>query len=54
MGRISYVGRLLKEFLLFARENKAYWIVPLVLVLLLLIVLVVAGQTATPFMYTLF
>ncbi len=54
MGKLKYSGRLLREFVSFARENKAYWIVPLVVVLGLVALLIVAGQTAAPFVYTLF
>ena len=49
-----HVLRLLREFGEFAWQNKAWWIVPIVLVLLLLGFLVVAGQSAAPFIYTLF
>jgi hypothetical protein len=43
------------EFWLFMRENKAYWMAPIIITLLLLIVLVVLGGTsAAPFIYTLF
>ena len=54
MGKIGYVGSLLREVVQFARENKVYWIVPFVLVLGLLVLLVVTSQTAAPFIYTLF
>jgi len=54
MSKLSYAGRLLKEFVLFARQNKVYWIIPLVLILALLIFLIVAGQSTAPFIYTLF
>ena len=54
MARIGYIGSLLREVLQFARENKAYWIVPFVLVLGLLVLLVVTSQAAAPFIYTLF
>lgn len=50
----KYLGRLLEEFFAFAWQNKAWWIVPIVLVLLLLALLIVAGQGAAPFVYTLF
>jgi hypothetical protein len=44
-----------REFLLFMRENKAWWMAPIVVVLLLLIGLIVLGSTAAaPFVYTLF
>ncbi len=44
-----------KEFVLFLKENKAYWMAPILIVLLLLIVLVIfGGSSAAPFIYTLF
>jgi len=52
--RLSYVGKLMGDLWGFAKENKAWWIVPLVAVLLLGAVLIVAGQGAAPFIYTLF
>ena len=43
------------EFFGFAWKNKAWWIVPIVLVLLLLSLLIVAGSSVAPaFIYTLF
>ena len=42
------------EILQFARQNKVYWIVPLVLILGLVILLVVTSQATAPFIYTLF
>jgi len=51
---LKHIGILLKEFGEFAWHNKAWWIIPVVLVLLLLAFLVVAGQSAAPFIYTLF
>lgn len=50
----KYFGRQIKELFRFAWANKAWWIIPIVLVLLLLAVLIVAGQGAAPFIYTLF
>ncbi|MDG2168625.1 MAG: DUF5989 family protein [Opitutales bacterium] len=39
----------------FAKENKKYWLLPLVLTLLLLGTLIIfAGSSAAPFVYTLF
>jgi hypothetical protein len=54
MRYLGYAGKLLKEFFLFARQNKVYWIVPLILVLALLALLIIAGQSSAPFIYTLF
>ena len=54
MRFIKYFGRLLGEFFGFAMQNKAWWIIPIVLVLLLLTVFIVAGSGVAPFIYTLF
>ncbi|MDA0990782.1 MAG: DUF5989 family protein [Verrucomicrobia bacterium] len=54
MRFFRHLGRLLKEFMGFAWENKAWWIVPMILVLLLLGLLITTTQTAAPFIYTLF
>lgn len=54
MRFLKHLLRLLKEFGLFAWHNKAWWIVPVILVLLLLGLLIVSGQTVAPFIYTLF
>jgi len=45
----------LTEFWFFLRENKKWWLTPMIVVLLILGVLVVLGGTAVaPFIYTLF
>lgn len=54
MGRFRYSTRLLRELTQLARDKKAYWIVPLAIVLGLTAFLVVAGQAAAPLLYTLF
>ena len=54
MRAIKYLGRLLREFFEFAWHNKAWWIIPIVLVLLLLGFIVVSGSSVAPFIYTLF
>ncbi len=44
-----------REFLSFMRENKAWWTAPIAVVLLLLIGPIALGSTAAaPFIYTLF
>jgi hypothetical protein len=53
MGRLRFAGKLFGHLWRFAAENKIYWIIPLVLVLVLLALVISAGQTATPFIYTL-
>ena len=49
---------ILEEFWLFLKENKAYWLAPVIIVALLLIGLVIAasvtGGAGAPFIYTLF
>ena len=55
MRFLKHLGRLLKEFGEFAWHNKAWWIVPIVIALLLVGMLIVAGQTVAPaFIYTIF
>ena len=46
---------LLSEFGAFLKENKKWWLIPILVVFLLLGVLIVLGGTsAAPFIYTLF
>jgi hypothetical protein len=54
MRRLRHLGLLLAEVWAFARENRAWWLVPLVIMLLLLGLLIFAGQSVAPFIYTLF
>lgn len=55
MRFLGYLWRLLKEFGEFAWQNSAWWIVPIVLMLLLFGILIFAGQAGAPtFIYTLF
>ena len=54
MRRFGYLGSLFGEIIQFAKQNKVYWIVPLVLILGLVILLVVTSQATAPFIYTLF
>ena len=54
MDKLRYLGRVFAELWLFAKQNRAWWIVPTVIVLLALSLLVFAGQSVAPFIYTLF
>jgi formate hydrogenlyase subunit 4 len=54
MAKLRHAWKLFREFTRFARENKVYWIIPLILVLGMIALVVVAGQSATPLLYTLF
>ena len=49
-------SRVVSELWQFMRENKKYWLAPLIFVLLLLSLLMVFSQTSVlgPFIYTLF
>ena len=54
MRKLTHLFRLFGELRAFASQNKAWWLVPLVLVLLVYGVLIVSGQAVAPFIYTLF
>lgn len=54
MRALRSLGRLLRELWAFARENKAWWIVPVVLVLLAVGLLIVSVSAISPFIYSLF
>ena len=54
MSMIKHLGNLLGEFFEFAMENKAWWIIPIILVLLVLGVLIATTGAVAPFIYTLF
>jgi len=55
MRFLRHLFRLAREISRFAWHNKAWWIVPVTLVLLLLAALVFLGQASAPaFIYTLF
>jgi hypothetical protein len=54
LRRAGYTLKLLVQFMQFAHENRAYWIVPLVLMLGITGFLIVATQGAAPLLYTLF
>lgn len=54
MRTLRYIGRLLGEFFEFAWQNKAWWIIPVVLLLLALGFFIATTTTVAPFIYTLF
>lgn len=48
-------GSVVSEFIQFLKQNKKYWLIPILLALLAIGVLVILGGTsAAPFIYTLF
>lgn len=54
MKKLRQTRRLVNDLVGFARENKAYWLIPTVFALALLTLVVFGGQSAAPFVYTLF
>lgn len=45
-----------KEFVLFLKENKKWWLLPMIITMLLIggLVVVAQGTAVAPFVYTLF
>jgi hypothetical protein len=54
MAKIGHTGKLMREIVRFAIANKAYWLIPLMLVLGAAALVVVASQVGAPLIYTLF
>jgi Family of unknown function (DUF5989) len=54
MAKISHGGKLLREIVRFAVANKAYWLIPFIVVLGIAATLVVVFQGAAPLIYTLY
>ncbi len=54
MRILRHIRLLLRDFWGFAVENKAWWIIPMIIVLLLLALFIAAGSSVAPFIYTLF
>ncbi len=52
---LSSESGLVSEFIGFLKENKKFWLIPILVILFLLGLLIVLGGTsAAPFIYTLF
>jgi len=54
MGKLGYTKKLARDFVAFAAENKAWWLIPLIAVLALAAVLALSATTSAPFVYSLF
>ncbi len=54
MAKIGYSLKLFREFVGFARANRAYWIIPLMILLGIMGGLIVISETAAPLIYALF
>jgi hypothetical protein len=48
--------KFLKEYLIFLKERKKYWLIPIYLVLIIISALIIStqGTVLAPFIYTLF
>ncbi len=54
MANARYSLKLFRQFVGFARQNKMYWIIPLVLFLRCTALMVVVTSGTPPLIYTLF
>jgi hypothetical protein len=56
MGRFRLVGGLFREFALFLKEDRTWWLAPIVIVLVSLagFIIFVQGSALAPFIYALF
>lgn len=54
MRFLRHLLLLFKEFCLFAWHKKAWWLIPIVVILLLLGALIFISEATAPFIYTLF
>lgn len=54
MRFLRHLGKLIGEFFGFAMYHKAWWMIPISLMLLLMALVIVVGQGTAPFIYTLF
>lgn len=54
MHKLARSYRLAKDFVQFARENKAWWLLPLMVLLGLAGLVAWASSAAAPMLYTLF
>ncbi len=54
MSRLRYSVTLFREFLGFAHAHRAYWIVPMIIVLSLMGLVIVTSQAGAPLIYALF
>ncbi|MBN1412188.1 MAG: hypothetical protein JW969_15190 [Spirochaetales bacterium] len=54
MKIFKHIGKLLRDFWGFAWQNKAWWMIPIAIMLLLLTLFIVVGSTIAPYIYTLF
>jgi hypothetical protein len=54
MRLVRHLRRLLGDLFSFAREERIWWIVPIVLAVLVIALIVGVSQVMAPYIYTLF
>jgi len=54
MKRLRYLLGFVREIGQFAAANKAWWLVPITVILLVVAAVVTLGSSAAPLIYTLF
>lgn len=54
MKKLKYLGRLMGEIWGYAWKHSAWWLIPLVLILIVFALLIGVVQNSIPWMYTLF
>jgi hypothetical protein len=54
MSKVRYSAKLLRQFIGFARQNRMYWLIPLILFLGFTALMVVVVSGSAPLIYTLF
>jgi hypothetical protein len=54
MRTLKHLLPLMREFWGFAWQKKAWWIIPIITILLLFTALIAVGSGVTPFIYPLF
>jgi hypothetical protein len=54
MSMIKHFWKLMKELFGFAAHHKAYWIIPIVIILLVITLVIIGSSALAPFIYTIF
>lgn len=54
MMRLRHFVRLMGDLAAYSVVNRVTWLIPLALILLVAALLIVVGQVAAPFVYTIF
>ena len=54
MKRLYFIAGMFKELFEFAAANKAWWMIPIVVLILSVAAMMTLGNSAAPLIYTLF